>query len=363
MKKLLVGLLVVASSVVLFANAPVMAKTSDKVESESTYTYDKCKKAIETERTDIYAIRHFKSSDSRARKEIYIEKAKEITKDCKTDYEKAEAVYKWVVRNMRYDKIHRGLEEFEENGYLSGICESFAGITETLCQAAGVPAKTVHGGAYGGAGDWGGHAWNRVYADNRWIHVDSTFKEFDLDLEEWSENHSLSVSVKELDKGVWDGVFRFIDYYTGELLYETKQYSYDELWSKDFPLKEVLTEKYDVKQLFYWNDNMESDDDEYILPLKKVKEKCRVTEKYMTLLVKQTLKDTCTITFDSKGGSKVKSVEVKTGSLYTQAVMEKPVKKGYEFKGWYLDSKCENKWIHDIVNKDYILYAKWEKPE
>ncbi|MBQ7950802.1 MAG: S-layer homology domain-containing protein [Clostridia bacterium] len=80
---------------------------------------------------------------------------------------------------------------------------------------------------------------------------------------------------------------------------------------------------------------------------------------------------TFTVTFDSKGGSKVEPV---TGSYYAYGVAEfdDPVRSGYKFDGWYKDEQYSEKFIfinntndvmggYDRVYEDITLYAKWEK--
>ncbi len=51
-------------------------------------------------------------------------------------------------------------------------------------------------------------------------------------------------------------------------------------------------------------------------------------------------------------------------SYYNQKIaLKNPSRKGYEFKGWYTDSKFKNKitTISKDAKKDYTLYAKWAK--
>lgn len=80
---------------------------------------------------------------------------------------------------------------------------------------------------------------------------------------------------------------------------------------------------------------------------------------------------TFTVTFDSKGGSKVEPV---TGQYYAYGVAEfdDPVRSGYKFDGWYKDEQYSEKFIfinntndvmggYDRVYEDITLYAKWEK--
>ncbi|MBE7049880.1 MAG: hypothetical protein E7394_03810, partial [Ruminococcaceae bacterium] len=80
---------------------------------------------------------------------------------------------------------------------------------------------------------------------------------------------------------------------------------------------------------------------------------------------------TFTVTFDSKGGSKVEPV---TGQYYAYGVaeFEDPVRSGYKFDGWYKDEQYSEKFVfinntndvmggYDRVYEDITLYAKWEK--
>ena len=69
-----------------------------------------------------------------------------------------------------------------------------------------------------------------------------------------------------------------------------------------------------------------------------------------------------TVSFNTNGGSEVAKIEVSLDDLSKFALPEAPVKQGYEFKGWFLDSefKSEFKSIND-VKESIILYAKWEE--
>ena len=68
-----------------------------------------------------------------------------------------------------------------------------------------------------------------------------------------------------------------------------------------------------------------------------------------------------TITFDSKGGSDIAPQNQMYGELLS--VPEDPTREGYEFKGWYIDSACDDAWDvqEDIIESDMTLYAGWEK--
>jgi len=66
---------------------------------------------------------------------------------------------------------------------------------------------------------------------------------------------------------------------------------------------------------------------------------------------------TFTVTFDSNGGSKVESQEVKLNEKVEEP--EDPTKEGYIFKGWYLSGKKYD--FDKKVTKDIKLKARWTK--
>ena len=68
---------------------------------------------------------------------------------------------------------------------------------------------------------------------------------------------------------------------------------------------------------------------------------------------------TCTVTFDSQGGSAVAAQTVPYNSLLTKP--EDPTKSDYVFGGWYREAACTTPWnfATDKVTTDLTLYAKW----
>lgn len=67
-----------------------------------------------------------------------------------------------------------------------------------------------------------------------------------------------------------------------------------------------------------------------------------------------------TVIFNANGGSDVFPVEMREGGKITIPV--KPVKSGYEFKGWYKDSAFASQWDfnNDVVNGAVSLFVKWK---
>ena len=81
-------------------------------------------------------------------------------------------------------------------------------------------------------------------------------------------------------------------------------------------------------------------------------------ENNVTFYAKYTPK-TYTVTFDSKGGSSVRSQEVNHGAKATTPT--EPTREGYEFQGWYTSEDATAS-VYDFdtaVTQDIMLYAKW----
>lgn len=66
-----------------------------------------------------------------------------------------------------------------------------------------------------------------------------------------------------------------------------------------------------------------------------------------------------TITFNSDGGSEIKSVVIPTNTAVTKPA--DPTKDGYTFAGWQLDGKTYD--FNTVIDKDINLKAAWTKVE
>ena len=68
---------------------------------------------------------------------------------------------------------------------------------------------------------------------------------------------------------------------------------------------------------------------------------------------------TCTVTFNSQGGSAVDSQNVNHGGLVSKPT--DPTKAGYTFGGWYKEAGCTTAWDFDTdtVTSNVTLYAQW----
>ena len=137
---------------------------------------------------------------------------KEITAGITDEYEKAKAIAEWLSRNMVYVRSTTPKEIYAHLPYWQyGKCMGFASTTSTFYRLAGFPAKDVGGRAYGSTGYWEAHAWNRVFVDGRWVHVDTTGGQFDLPVEEWSHDHALGHVEDFTNLRDWDGTITVYD--------------------------------------------------------------------------------------------------------------------------------------------------------
>ncbi len=67
-----------------------------------------------------------------------------------------------------------------------------------------------------------------------------------------------------------------------------------------------------------------------------------------------------TITFDTQGGSEVKSITIAEGETITMP--SNPTKEGYVFDGWYLSDEFIEKFnATQTISSDITVYAKWKE--
>lgn len=104
--------------------------------------------------------------------------ARRLTRKCRTEGAALDAVYKWVHRNVKYDKSKTAFLE-SQKGYvpspdatmreLKGVCYDYASLMAAMLRSIGIPCKVITGymdGKY--------HAWVSAYADGKWKLCDPT---------------------------------------------------------------------------------------------------------------------------------------------------------------------------------------------
>jgi len=103
--------------------------------------------------------------------------AYEITKDKKTNLEKARAIMYWVWTNLEKKptvSVPNAIEVLDM-GY--GDCNEHSVLYTALARAAGVPTDIVVGLIYEN-GRYYYHAWNASYINGKWIWIDPVFGQF-----------------------------------------------------------------------------------------------------------------------------------------------------------------------------------------
>ena len=131
------------------------------------------------------------------------------------DYNKAEAIHRWVADNIYYDKdfalslsATTSLTPVEVLTSRVSVCEGYAKLTVAMLNSAGIPAFTVEGYSLG-AGEpdaWtetngkeeANHMWVEAYVDGKWIVMDPT----------WDSKNMFYNGIKEKNPSV---VYRHFD--------------------------------------------------------------------------------------------------------------------------------------------------------
>ncbi len=87
-----------------------------------------------------------------------------------TDYEKALAVYEYVIDNTIYDMNYNTQSLLDVVRHGRGVCAGYTTYAQYLLQQLGIPAIRVTGNADGDS-----HAWNIIRLDGDWYQFDATW--------------------------------------------------------------------------------------------------------------------------------------------------------------------------------------------
>jgi transglutaminase-like putative cysteine protease len=130
-----------------------------------------------------------------------IEKAKELTKDLKTDEEKIAVIHKYIIESVRYDydKISNLKYDYLpniESTYTTnkGICYDYSSLFAGMLRSIGIPTKLIKGNTKNAQGF---HAWNEVYVNEKWMIVDTTY---DAQMKENKLKYTIAKNSKDYDK-------------------------------------------------------------------------------------------------------------------------------------------------------------------
>lgn len=107
----------------------------------------------------------------------------------------------FVHRYLRPSYRNKGLIVLDLLDKREGDCTAYAALFATLARAAGIPCREVSGLVY--AGDdvraFGGHAWNEVVLEGRWLPVDASCDEVEVDATHISFGSDLGGTVNLLE--------------------------------------------------------------------------------------------------------------------------------------------------------------------
>lgn len=132
--------------------------------------------------------------------------AQELTKAAKTDLEKVEIIYDFIVNRVKYDydKVNKlpvnYVPNIESTFYSNaGICYDYAALFAGMLRSVGVPTKLVMGNTTY-VNEY--HAWNEVYVEGLgWLIIDTTV---DAALKASNKNYSM---IKDTANYAGDKVF------------------------------------------------------------------------------------------------------------------------------------------------------------
>lgn len=122
-----------------------------------------------------------------------------------------------------------------------------------------------------------------------------------------------------------------------------------------------IKDKDDLGESFIdWYEVIDVKNDKDVLAEKPFDFKTKITKKTKLKATYTAEVETITITFDSKGGSKVDDITLNKGVELT--LPKDPTYDGYTFKGWE-DKNGTPIYDKALLEEDTTLYAKWEKIE
>lgn len=93
-----------------------------------------------------------------------------IAPDSMSQSEKERAIHDWIINNTSYDQSYSIFDPYNTLIKHTGVCEGYALLAQKMFTTAGIKSMVVAGTA--GGED---HAWNLVYIDSKWRHVDCTW--------------------------------------------------------------------------------------------------------------------------------------------------------------------------------------------
>ena len=105
--------------------------------------------------------------------------AKELTKNKKTDADKIEVLYQYMVQQFSYDFVKMKNLEYDYIPVIDdvlkkklGICYDYSAVFASMLRSQGIKCKLIMGYTTN-VKEY--HAWNNVFTNNKWVVVDTTY--------------------------------------------------------------------------------------------------------------------------------------------------------------------------------------------
>lgn len=94
----------------------------------------------------------------------------EIAPESMSQTDKEYAIHDWIIKNTRYDQSYSIYDPYNTLIKHTGVCQGYSLLAQKMFTIAGIKSMIVEGTA--GGQD---HAWNLVYLNGKWRHVDVTW--------------------------------------------------------------------------------------------------------------------------------------------------------------------------------------------
>lgn len=94
----------------------------------------------------------------------------DIAPNSMNQFEKERAIHDWIINNTQYDQSYTIYDPYNTLIKHSGVCEGYTLLAQKMFTLAGIKSILVEGTAGGQ-----NHAWNMVYINGSWYHVDLTW--------------------------------------------------------------------------------------------------------------------------------------------------------------------------------------------
>jgi transglutaminase-like putative cysteine protease len=110
-------------------------------------------------------------------------RAQTVTRGVEDPWEKAKRINQWVFQNIRSKNFKVAFAPANDVVRdLAGDCTEHAVLTAAMCRAVGVPARVVIGLIYVDELEgFGYHMWDEVYVNKRWVALDPSWNQTDVD--------------------------------------------------------------------------------------------------------------------------------------------------------------------------------------